>query len=171
MSDALDISSFGTYGPRVIEPAREAPKKAPQTADKATEAQRELDRATLALSSARRTLRTYRRGVRSLAAGAAVTGTMTVAGVATAIGSNALGMDGTVTVLWLVLIGLPLMLANIGGMFIWHYMHRIKVQWRSRDGYLSGYVVDTKRYVDPAYEVEVAELKYGNALARLNQSG
>ncbi len=130
--------------------------------------QRNLDVATLDLHSARRTLRTYRRGVRGLVASAVLCGLVALAGIVTAIASSVAGVDASTAVTWLVVFGMPTTLASVAGLVLWVRLHRIKYEWRKKDSYSSTpYTVDTKGYVDPEHEVAVAELKYANALTKL----
>lgn len=132
--------------------------------------QRNLDMATLDLSSARRTLRTYRLGVRALMASAALCGLLVVAGLAVAIASSMVSVDASTPVAWLMAFGWPMLLASVAGMFGWVRMHRINYEWRKKDSYNgTTYAIDSKDYVDPEHNVDIAQLKYSNALTKLTQ--
>lgn len=184
MSDIFDVSTLDgtrrslTSGARVFArstsasgpavPTPDAAVGGTQDADELRRLQRNLDLATLDLASARRTLRTYRRGVRALVASAAVCGLAALSGIVTAIASSVAGVDASTAVTWLATFGLPATLVSVAGLVAWVRMYRIKYEWRKKDGYTyTTYVVDSKDYVDPEHNVDVAQLKYSNALTKL----
>lgn len=176
MSD-LDIiaGDFDTVYERLLPAAKpasspvEPTKPAPDT-----DAGRELTKLETAhaarlleLSSARRTLRTFRRGALGFLAGILTSLGLACAGIGTAVVTSVLGIDGTSTVVVLMLTGFPLLLISSVGMYFWHERHRIKVK-RIERGY-GTVVYEGVDYLDPKLNVELAEAEYTRALARLTE--
>lgn len=139
--------------------------------DDVSRLQRDLDRAVVDLASARRTLATYRRGVRALVASTAVTVLMAVAGIATAIVSSLVGVDASTAVMWLLVFGWSMALGSVAGLVAWVRMHRIKYEWvKRRSGYSeTTYEIDSKDYLDPQRIVDMAELSYAATLRKLTE--
>lgn len=139
-------------------------------ADDESRLQRELDRAVLDLASARRTLATYRRGVRALVASVAVNAVAVVAGIVTAIASSAAGLDASTAVGWALGFGWPMALASAAALVGWVRLHRIRYEWIKKSTYTSTtYQVDSKEYVDPQHHLDIAELRYAGALRKLTE--
>lgn len=183
MTDIYDVSTldgrrYAMFG-RAIEPATPATSSSKPAVEKPDPAvpedrtavlQRNLDRATLDLSSARRTLRTYRRGMRGLVASVAVHGLMALAGLVTAIVSSVASVDLTAAVAWLLAFGWPMTVASVVGLVTWIRLYRIKYEWRKKDSYTyTSYVLDTKHYIDPQHNVDIAQLQYASALRKLTE--
>lgn len=182
MTDIYDVTTMGglrafvsgpTIGPAepatASKPAVEEPKPAVGE-DKSVVLQRNLDRATLDLNSARRTLRTYRLGWRGLVVSVIAHGLMALAGLVTAIASSVASVDLTAAVAWLMAFGWPMTLGSVAGLVIWVRMFRINYEWRKKDSYTyTSYVLDTKDYVDPEHNVDIAQLKYASALKKLTE--
>lgn len=180
MTDIYDVSTLDgrryTMFGRAIGPATPVSSSKPAVEqlkpavgeDRTVALQRNLDRATLDLSSARRTLRTYRRGMRGLTASVAVHSLMALAGLVTAIVSSVASVDLTAAVAWLLAFGWPMTVASVIGQVTWIRLHRIKYDWRKKDSYTyTSYVLDSKEYVDPEHNVDIAQLKYARALREL----
>lgn len=119
----------------------------------------------LRLSSARRTLRNYRRGATALLGGILTGLGMLLGATATAVATSVLDMDGTTAVVALILMGAPQTVACSVGMFVWHDKHWIKSR-SVNQGLYSEYIENTG-YLDPYLNVQIAEHEYAIALAEL----
>lgn len=121
----------------------------------------------LELSSARRTLRQYRRGATALLGGILTGLGMLLGATATAVATSVLDIDGTTAVVALILMGAPLAVVCSFGMFVWHDKHRIKTKHVNQGFY--GAYLEHVGYLDPHLNVEIAEHEYAIALSQLTE--